>query len=500
MKKLSILFLFTLFLLKANSQENDYRVKPAVVFPIIDSLDIQLINSTFLGNSERNYYGNQAPSRLDVLWKFYLGKGRTTISRRKGDRIWAGAGWTGQPLLFTEKGKLMIVQGAFDHHLYKIDVESLEPVWKYKYDDVIKGTGTIWENLFTDTPENAYVILQGSRLGVDKYLDTRHVPSYRGISLVTGMEMWRHDSKWTDSYSRDVDASALILNDTAYIGLENALFTVFDPDYKKACLKDGMLQPKIYYQEKLYRKADVVKHKFNIVTEASPCLLGDRIYVSSGSGHVYGYNMASDSIDWDFYIGSDMDGSPVVTSDSCLIVTVEKQYIEGKGGVFKLDPSKKPAESVVWYFPTQNKDYAGWEGGVIGSAAVNDRYVPDSAAHLATFAAIDGYLYVVDHRSIDTLRMVIGPDNNTLYPAPKTVYKRKTGPSISTPIFVNDKLIAAGYGFIYLFRYDDDLNFELLDRRPGQFESTPVAHDGRIYIPCRDGYLYCYGEKYGQSK
>jgi hypothetical protein len=84
-------------------------------------------------------------------------------------------------------------------------------VWQYKFDDVVKGTGTIWENPNDTNPETRFIILQGSRLGVGNYLDTKHIPSFRAISYMTGQNR-RLDKKWTDSYSRDVDGSPLIIN------------------------------------------------------------------------------------------------------------------------------------------------------------------------------------------------------------------------------------------------------------------------------------------------
>mgnify|MGYP001453256009 FL=1 len=82
-----------------------------------------LIN-TFLGNWERNYYGKDAPDALGLVWKHFLGKGETVISRKSGSREWAGAGWTGQPLLVNENGRLFLIQGAYDHHLKKIEAET----------------------------------------------------------------------------------------------------------------------------------------------------------------------------------------------------------------------------------------------------------------------------------------------------------------------------------------------------------------------------------------
>ncbi len=484
-----ILLLPGFFLLKSSL--------PEIFFPEqtdSDSLTIEVKIGTFLGNDQRNCYGNRAPSSLNVLWKHYLGKGKTVISRKSGSRIWAGAGWTGQPLLVEENGRLYIIQGAYDHHLKKIDADSGKLVWQYKFDDVVKGTGTIWINPSARNTEEKYIILQGSRLGVGNYLDTKYIPSYRAISYITGKELWRMNVKWTDSYSRDVDGSALIIRDTAYIGLENSLFTVFDPDPQKANIRDGMLQPEIFQELKLYEKQDVTHHRYNVVTESSPSLLGNRIFIASGSGHVYGYNLKTKKLDWDFYIGSDIDGSAVVTIDRCLLISVEKQFIPGPGGAYKLDPSKNPGESVVWFYPTGNTHFGSWEGGIIGSIGITDSYQMEFYDPLAAFIGIDGYLYVVKHTIIDKKSKSPGPDAVKLYYKPLLVFKEYVGPSISTPVFVRNKLIVAGYHGVRLYKYDTDYKFELLDQFDARFESTPIAFDGKIYLASRDGYLYCFGD------
>lgn len=456
----------------------------------VASNDVEVIIPTFLGNWERNYYGEKAPDKLNLIWKHYLGKGVTTISRKAGNREWAGAGWTGQPLLVKENNELYLIQGAYDHHLKKIKASNGELIWQYLFDDVVKGTGTIWQNKNATNKENSVVILQGSRLGEGVYLDAKHIPSYRAISYFTGKELWRLDVKWTHSYSRDVDGSALILNDTAYLGLENGLFTVFSPNYKMAEQRNGMLQPKIYEEHKLYTLDDVRKHRNNVVSESSPAKLGNRIYTAAGSGHVYGYNLSTRKIDWDFYIGSDIDGSAVVTSDSCLLISVEKQYIKGHGGIFKLNPKKPEHLSVVWYFPVNDFNFSGWEGGVIGTCGINDRYAQNDK--YAAFVAIDHYLYVVNHRVIDSTEKALGPDSTSTYPKPQLVFKKRIGPSISTPLFVDDKLIVAGYWGIYLFQYENGI-FTEIDHFEGSFESTPIVYEGKVYIASRNGYLYCLG-------
>jgi outer membrane protein assembly factor BamB len=459
-----------------------------------DTLDIVIKIGTFLGNEKRNYYGSQAPSKLDLIWKVYLGKGETLISRKLGTKEWAGAGWTGQPLLVQENEELFLIQGAYDHHLKKIKASNGEIVWQYLFDDVVKGTGTIWINDAAKTMEEKYIILQGSRLGAGNYLDTPFIPSYRAVSYWSGKELWRMNSLWTHSYSRDVDGSALVLDDTAYIGLENGLFTVFDPNPSRATIRNGMLQPEIIKTRKLYTLKDVEDHKYNVVTESSPSLLNNRIYISSGSGHVYGINRFSKEIEWDFFIGSDMDGSAVVTHDSCILVPVEKQYIKGSGGIFKLDPAKQPDEAVVWFLPTEDNDFVSWKGGVIGSVGINDNYREETTPALAATVGIDGYLYIVKHTVLQEQHLVLGPDSLTQYPAPLLVSKTYLGPSISTPIFIDHRVIVAGYNGIFLFEITEELDVKLLDKFPGPFEATPIAWNKRIYIASRDGYLYCLGE------
>lgn len=507
---------------------------------VLPSSSIKLLISTFLGNETRNYYGNIAPEdSLFVLWKFDLGSGKTMIQNEEA--IWFGAGWTGQPLLYEEDETVFIIQGAYDHNLRKINAENGQEVWRYPFDDVIKGTGTLWVNNKSQNAEEQLIILQGSRQGFENNLATFLIPSYRAISAKSGLEKWRFNSKRTDSYSRDVDGSALVINDTAYIGLENGFFMTFNPNCKNAFLKDGILQPQIFGEDSLFSPADMVQHGGNLVTESSPAKLKNHIYIASGSGHIFGFNMITKKIDWDFFIGSDIDGSVVVTNDNCLLVAVEKQYISGNGGVYKLNPAKPENDCVEWFFPVPDFKFELWEGGVIGSVGINDFYLnrynylsnncfpqedvfavfPDAlemngkvdvfnisnignynstnfnAEPLAAFFGINNTLYVVKHTKTIEGMLVTGTDGITQYPCPEIVFTYKTGPSISTPIFVGNKLFAATYKGLYFFEFDENYNFSLLQhiKQLGAIEATPIVHDRKLYIATRHGFLYCLGMK-----
>ncbi len=455
------------------------------------SQKIELINPTFLGNERRNYYGNKPPDTLHLIWKHYLGEGKTTISKNIEDQIWAGAGWTGQPLLYKENDNLYLIQGSLDHHLKKINASNGNLIWQYRFDDAIKGTGTIWHNEKAKNKVHELIIFQGSKLGYGKNINTKHIPSFRAISLVDGSEIWRFDVKKTKSYSRDVDGSPLIIEDTLYIGLENGLLAAIDPDPDHVQYVDSMFQPPILHEHKLFTKQDIIEHKNNLVTESSPSKLGKHLFIASGSGHIYGYNFLKDTIDWEFHVGSDIDGSAIITDDSCIISTIEKQYIIGRGGVFKFNPKKYGIESVEWFFPVENNEKGSWEGGIVGSAAVSDFY--EKSSQLAAFVSVKGNLYLINHKIIDQEITNLGPNEKYRYPSPLLLDKINIGPSISTPLLIHDKLIVAGYQGLKLFKITTDQKLELLASYNTAFEATPFVYDEKIYVASRDGYLYCFG-------
>ena len=198
-------------------------------------------------------------------------------------------------------------------------------------------------------------------------------------------------------------------------------------------------------------------------------------------------------------------------------MAVEKQYINGHGGVLMLDPKETGSAAVKWFFPTGDRTLGDWQGGVIGSVAVNDAY--DSFGRhprLAAFMAIDGNLYVVA-QDAKAGGKVPGPNLDGPYPTPKVVAQFSTGGGISTPIMVDDTIVAAGYdNQVHLYQVKwhaakkgddgalkspsgDWFTVDILQKAAfsggGSFESTPVMWQGRIFIGSRDGSLYCIGDR-----
>jgi outer membrane protein assembly factor BamB len=490
---IKIFFLLVLILTFFSCEEEAKKIEkvetsiPEVKDTVIQNPDYEIIIASFLGDEKRCYYGEGPPSSLDLIWKCWLGGAVSHMPHNEsGLNNRYGAGWTGQPLLFREKGELYLLQGSYDYHLRKIDAATGEVIWKYAFDDAIKGTGTLWLNKNTDRDEAKLIILQGSRQ------NAKSMYNFKCISVTSGEELFRMKVEKTPSCSRDVDGSALIINDTAYIGFENGLFEVFNPNDDYTSRYKNFYEPEIYNELKLYSSKDLARVGCNIITESSSSLLDRKIYIAAGSGYVYGYNIDKGEIDWEFFIGSDLNGSCVVTEDSCLLVPVEKQFIAGKGGILKLNPRKGHEEAVEWYFPVNNLHLLDWDGGVIGSTCINDKYKTSGQKFLTAFSGIDGYLYVIDYKSIDGTTKSF--DGKTIVNKPELVFKYKIGSSISTPIIFDNKLIAAGYEGIYLFEFDENNEFTLLDKKNYVFEATPIAFDGKIYLASKDGYLYCFGE------
>ena len=492
MKYLLIIFIiYVTTLISCKDEEKKHEVetipKPVVVDTVKQIDDYEIIIGSFLGDSKRCFYGDDPPSSLNLIWKCWLGGAPSHMPYNAGGyNMRYGAGWTGQPLLFREKDNIYLLQGSYDYNLRKIDALTGEVVWKYLFDDAVKGTGTLFYNKKSLSKENKLVILQGSRQSAKSEYN------YRGISAINGEELFRTKVVRTRSNSRDVDGSALIVGDTAYIGLENGIFKVFNPNDDYASVNGKFYEPELFNELNLFTTKDISRIGGIIITESSQSLFNHKVYITAGSGYVYGYNIESGEIDWEYFIGADLNGSPVVTDDSCLLIPVEKQYIAGNGGLLKLNPNKSPEIALVWYYPVGNFHLLSWDGGVIGSACVNDKYKLKETKPLSAFIGIDGYLYVIDYKSIDGTAKSF--DGKTIVDKPELIFKYKVGSSISSPIMFKDKLIACGYGGMYLFEFDKDYNFTLLEKKGYYFEATPIVYNGKIYVASKDGWLYCFGD------
>ena len=474
---------------------------------------------TFLGNYSRRFYGlGPVPQRLDVLWKVRLGEGWTSgKAATDPPGKWAGSGWTGMPNVVVDKGKTYIVVGGYDHRLRRLDAVTGDVVWEYKYDDIIKSSPSVFQNPQPTGADDAYIVCAGSRRGYPLTMDDPNVAPYRAVTFGSGKELWRLPVPKTASYSRDTDGSGFYLDGRQYIGVESGWFYALDPLQTVAW--NGFKRPQIVAQRLLLGDERAASHHGNLVLESSASVLGSLIYVASGAGHVYGLRRSDLAVQWDYFTGSDLDGTVVPTRRGKLLVPVEKQYIKGHGGVLCLDPTKPPASATEWFFPTAERTVGEWRGGVIGSCAVNDEYNRDGKLPaLIAFNAIDGYLHVVSQDTM-TGQTVKGPNLEAGLQTPVEVAKIWNTGAVSTPLLFGDTIIDAAYDQrVHLYQLtfapsDKGLEGALPSANGdgrywrvsvtetdqffagGGFESTPALWNGRVYVGCRDGWFYCLGDK-----
>lgn len=477
--------------------------------------------ASFLGGALRRSYGvGPAPSRLGIVWKVRLGSGQT---QRKGDNRlvwWAGSGWTGQCTVVRDGGRDYLLIGGYDHNLHKIDARTGKVVWQYRFDDVIKSTNTVIANPDPTSDADRLMVVAGSRRGSAYAVGDPRITPLRAVSFVTGKELWRLPVPKTINYSQDVDSSPLLYKGVLYAAIEPGYVYAIDPFHTKKVGKHR--EPIILGSSpRLFTDADAKAHpdlgEANVAVEASPSRVGDMLYIACGSGHVYGLKLPSLEIGWDFATGADMDGSAVVAGDGTLLQAIEREYVSEPGGVFGLDPSKAPGAAPLWYFPTANRGVSEWEGGVVGSVAVNDESNKDGRRpRLAALISVDGYVRVIARDSF-TKKTSRGPGAVKAAKVPVELFRDGIGAGISTPIIVGDSVIAAGYDrkvHMYRITYRESAqgasgalrspsgDFWTVTVREtsaftagGPFESTPIVWGGRVYIGCRDGYLYCLGTR-----
>lgn len=463
-----------------------------LAFSLPLSAQIKPLVGTYLGDNERNFYGNRAPSKLRVKWKVPLGTGKTTFGLNDV-RTWKGAGWTGQPLVIQEGKELYLIQGTLSHHLKKIRARDGRVIWSTSVGDVIKGTPT-----FIDTGgpgEGRYTLIVGSRSGFGEHWRKGTAYSLHGISYLTGRKLWRHNSRTTVSNSRDCDASAVVVGGKAAIPLENGYFTVFSPDVRKAGKEKngGLPSPKIYKQFRVFEEADRALYGSELCPESSPTVIGRKAYLAAGVGRVYRCSLGFfGGAKTELEIGGDLNGSMPLTNDGHLLLGVEKQFIPGHGGVVKFSPAGK----VKWFHPLPDRKWYTWDGGLVGSPAVNHRYQSTVTPDLACFVGVDGVLTLVNHKKLQPGVTHPGPRQKRNYPAPLVLDRVKLPEgSISTPLFVGDRIVVGYDNGLDLYQVTPENKLVRLDRLSGpMFDATPVVWDGLIYAGSKNGFLYCLGD------
>ena len=53
--------------------------------------------------------------------------------------------------------------------------------------------------------------------------------------------------------------------------------------------------------------------------DSSPAIVGDRIYVGSNDGRLYGLNLANGTPEWEYEVGSAVSASPAIASGRIVV-------------------------------------------------------------------------------------------------------------------------------------------------------------------------------------
>ncbi len=455
---------------------------------------IKPMTETYLGDGKRNYYGNYAPTKLRIKWKKHLGTGFTMVGQVR--KKWSGAGWTGQALVVEENGEIYLIQPTLSHYLRKIRARDGKEIWKSNLGDVIKGTPS-FVTTNSRNPEHKYLIISGSRRGYGAHFFNDPAYSLHAVSYLTGKKVWQHNSARTQSNSRDVDASGVMIGSKFCIPTENGKLLYLSPNLSHAVTPEGAKfpEPKIYKEYPLFDASVLPLYKHELSCESSPTVIGGTAYTAAGCGKVYGHSAGLFGNKWIYNVGGDLNGTMPFTNDKHLLLGIEKEFISGNGGVMKLKPKGRGASAVKWYFPLPNKRFYEWSGGMVGSPAVNHRYKSAITKDLACFVGVDGTLTLINHKKLAPNKKVYGPKKQQLYNTPLVLDTAKLPHgSISSPLFLGDKIVIGYDNGLDLYQVTPDLKLKLLDRLKGpMFDATPTVWNGRIYAASKNGYLYCLG-------
>jgi hypothetical protein len=445
----------------------------------------------FRGNASRTYYGQgPVPADPQILWKF--GPMSGTSTNGSNTSTWTGTGWTGQPCVFERDGKTWVVFGAYDYKIHFLDAatgEELLPA--FKGEDIFKGS-------VVADPDGYPLIYMGCRdnkwrvIAIDREEPTE---LFNLDADVLPRKVWNDD--W--------DSSVVIRNDYAFEGGENSHFYIlklnrgYDADGKVT------VAPEIVLDYPAWTSTLIEKNgSKDVGIENSPCLVGDTVYFSNSGGLIHGLDVSatlkelpadeapptgeeSYPVVFHYWTGGDTDASIVADEEGFLYVcqhsdntyarsSASKERQAEVGQIMKLDPRKngEGENPLVW-----SQKVTKQSGGDFGV--------------WATPCIYKDMVYVPTHGGA-----LLGLDRAT----GEIVWQKTLTEHAWASCVVVDRTLIVGdtYGVLHAWdvsstRIDPPLVWELKVPSGSALESTPAVWKGSIYLGCRDGYFYRFGDK-----
>jgi len=445
-------------------------------------------------------------------------------------RVWAGTGWTGQPVVAEREGGTQVMFGAYDRAVHFLDADTGSRVLPdLPTGDLIKGSVSL-------DPDGYPLLYTGSR---DNFF--RVVALDREAPAV----LWKLNAASVPKpvWNNDWDSSAAVVGDYLFEGGENSYFFIiklnrgFDAD-GKVTVAPRVVLALPGYSDTLF--AAIGDRTVSI--ESSPAVdldpvRGDRVYFSNSGGRIVGLDIsalglsaagygpagqapgtwehgvavpaagaasagtsagtasaaaargavrpvpelpalsqdAEFPIVFDFWTGDDVDASIVIDYDGMLYVAAELERMLPRakqvGQLMKLDPCRS-GDPVVWSVADPAR---GEKGGI-----------------WATPALYGDMIYVPTHTG-----RLLGVDKKTgriVWEKPFTYHAWGSAAVVDFTLIVGDT-----DGWIHAYDVSDPTLdppelWKVQVPGGGAVESTPAVWRGRIYVGSRNGYFYCFGD------
>ncbi len=300
----------------------------------------------------------------------------------------------------------------------------------------------------------------------------------------------------------DWDSSVVIRNDYAFEGGENSHFYILKLNRGYDSTGRVTVDPQIVLDHPGWTASLLEKlGSRDVSIENSPCLVGDRVYFSNGGGLVQGLDVSATLREptkgeapavgaeaypkvFHYWTGGDTDSTIVADEQGYLYVcqhsdtrsALAVQRYNDMGQIIKLDPRKagEGEDPVVWAQKATKK--SGGESGV-----------------WATPCLYKDMLYVPTHGGA-----LLGIDRWT---GEQVWQKILTEHAWASCVVVDGTLIVGDtHGVLHAWdvsdtRVDPPVVWECSLESGSALESTPAVWKGRIYVGCRDGFFYCFGDR-----
>ena len=223
----------------------------------------------FRGNGAHTFYGtgpipDEAPA---IRWRFRTATIRNTV--RGQPMVWAGTGWTGQPVKLGD----YIFVGSIGGYVYAFESATGRVMWRHRGRGMFKGSPCAYENrLYIGNTDNLL----------------------RCLDAQTGRTVWRVNT------GKDLDSSPCVIDDRLYIAGENGNLRCLVPQTGKQIWKRfvGGIGP-----------GSVLGSNGS---ETSPAVADGQVFTATYDGVLFCVDAKSGAVQWRAKTGDDTDASPVI--------------------------------------------------------------------------------------------------------------------------------------------------------------------------------------------